>query len=114
MGVAEVNLKSDWSTVLFWGGLSGLCYVTLFYYADEFIQLAHTTVDACVVVEEDKTSYFHKPDAEACAAKGGRMTEGNGWHVFAPIGVALIISYTHGLFTGHFWEALGLTAAKKK
>lgn len=107
-------IKSGWSAVLFWGGFSGLCYFLLFQYADEFIRLAHTTADACAVIEEDKTVYFNKPSQDQCAAKSGQMIEGNHWHVLAPIAVALIISYAHGAFTGHFWEALGLTAAKKK
>lgn len=108
------KIKRGWGATLFWGGLSGLCYAALFYYADDFIRLAHTTADTCAVVEGDKTIYFSKPDPAQCAAQRGQMIAGNGWHVFAPIAVALIISYTHGAFTGHFWEALGLTAANKK
>ena len=34
---------------LFWAGLTAALYGFLFYYADEFLRLAHTTVDACVV-----------------------------------------------------------------
>jgi hypothetical protein len=29
-----------------------------------------------------------------------------------PVGVAFVFSYFHGAFTGHFWEILGLRAAK--
>lgn len=29
-----------------------------------------------------------------------------------PVVVAFVFSYFHGVFTGHFWEALGLRAAK--
>ncbi|MGD8577121.1 MAG: hypothetical protein PVG13_08525 [Thiohalophilus sp.] len=32
---------------------------------------------------------------------------------FIPIIIALVFSLVHGAFTGHFWEALGLTAKKK-
>jgi hypothetical protein len=42
------------------------------------------------------------------------MLAGNGWYVFAPIAIAFAISYAHGIFTGQFWEVIGLTAANKK
>jgi hypothetical protein len=29
-----------------------------------------------------------------------------------PVVVAFVFSYFHGTFTGHFWETLGLRAAK--
>lgn len=29
-----------------------------------------------------------------------------------PVVVAFVFSYFHGAFTGHFWESLGLRAAK--
>lgn len=29
-----------------------------------------------------------------------------------PVAVAFVFSYFHGQFTGHFWETLGLRAAK--
>lgn len=29
-----------------------------------------------------------------------------------PVAVAFVFSYFHGAFTGHFWETLGLRAAK--
>ena len=29
-----------------------------------------------------------------------------------PIGIAFLFSWVHGNFTGHFWESLGLKAAK--
>lgn len=29
-----------------------------------------------------------------------------------PVAVAFVFSYFHGAFTGHFWESLGLRAAK--
>ncbi|HPB76848.1 MAG TPA: hypothetical protein PLY96_16565, partial [Chromatiaceae bacterium] len=29
-----------------------------------------------------------------------------------PVVVAFVFSYFHGAFTGHFWETLGLRAAK--
>ena len=103
----------QWGKTIVWGSLSALCYAALYHYAEEFIRLAHTTVDACAVATGGKTVYLIKPDALECAARGGQMIVGNLWHVWAPIAVALAISYTHGTFTGSFWESLGFTAAKK-
>jgi hypothetical protein len=37
-----------------------------------------------------------------------------GWYAFLPIGTALIFSFVHGSFTGHFWTVMGIEAAKKK
>lgn len=108
-----VDIKRGWAGLLFWAVCSGLCYLFLFHYADALIHLAHTTVDTCMVVDGGKTLYFSKPDAAACDAKGGQMLAGNGWYVFAPIAIAFAISYAHGIFTGQFWEVIGLTAAKK-
>lgn len=36
-----------------------------------------------------------------------------GWYFILPIGVAFIFSIVHGAFTGHFWDSVGLKAAKK-
>lgn len=33
--------------------------------------------------------------------------------VLVPIAIAFAISFTHGAFTGLFWEAMGLKAARK-
>jgi F0F1-type ATP synthase assembly protein I len=37
-----------------------------------------------------------------------------GLYAFLPIGTALIFSFVHGAFTGHFWTVLGVEASKKK
>jgi uncharacterized integral membrane protein len=37
-----------------------------------------------------------------------------GWYAFLPIGTALLFSFVHGSFTGHFWTVMGIEAAKKK
>ncbi len=37
-----------------------------------------------------------------------------GLYAFLPIAAAFIFSYVHGSFTGHFWSALGIEAAKKR
>ena len=97
---------------LFWGSLTAVLYGVLFVYADDFIRLAHTTVDACVVENGMSTDYYNKPSPELCAEKGGTMVEGTWWFVFAPIALAFALSYTHGLFTGLFWDVLGLKAKK--
>ena len=39
----------QWGKTIVWGSLSALCYAALYHYAEEFIRLAHTTVDACAV-----------------------------------------------------------------
>lgn len=97
---------------LLWGGLTAVLYGALFFFADDFLRLAHTTQDACVVQEGMRTVYFNKASAELCAAKGGALIEGTWWFVFAPIAMAFALSYTHGLFTGLFWDVIGLKAKK--
>jgi uncharacterized integral membrane protein len=37
-----------------------------------------------------------------------------GFYAFLPIGTALIFSFVHGSFTGHFWTVMGVEASKKK
>jgi F0F1-type ATP synthase assembly protein I len=37
-----------------------------------------------------------------------------GLYAFLPIGTALLFSFVHGAFTGHFWTVLGVEASKKK
>jgi hypothetical protein len=37
-----------------------------------------------------------------------------GLYAFLPIMTALVFSYVHGSFTGHFWTVLGVEASKKK
>jgi hypothetical protein len=33
-------------------------------------------------------------------------------YALVPIGIALIFSFVHGAFTGHFWDLLGFRAKK--
>jgi hypothetical protein len=47
-----------------------------------------------------------------CAAKGGHFVHGTWWFVFIPIALAFALSYTHGIFTGLFWDVVGLKAKK--
>jgi hypothetical protein len=41
-----------------------------------------------------------------------RTKAGEKWLFLIPVVVAFVFSYFHGHFTGHFWESLGLRAAK--
>jgi hypothetical protein len=34
------------------------------------------------------------------------------WAFWAPVTIAFVISYTHGAFTGEFWDMLGVKAKK--
>jgi hypothetical protein len=103
--------SAHWGKTIFWGVVTGTLYATMFYYADLVLQMAHTTPDACVVGDGVNTLYFHKVDAAACAAKGGHVESGSWWHVLIPILIAFAVSFTHGAFTGLFWEMMGLKPA---
>lgn len=105
--------KSKLGPALLWGGLTAVLYWLLFQNADLFQQLAHTTLDACAVGDPDHPAYYNKATAELCSAEGGSFIDGVWWYVFAPIAMAFALSYTHGNFTGLFWEVLGLNAKKK-
>ena len=102
-----------WGKTIFWGVATALLYAAMFYYSDVILHLAHTTPPACVVVAGDQAVYFHKPDAAACAARGGHLEPGVWWHVLVPILLAFAISFAHGAFTGLFWDVMGLKAASK-
>ncbi|MBS4096223.1 MAG: hypothetical protein KGZ83_05215 [Sulfuricella sp.] len=41
-----------------------------------------------------------------------RTHQGEKMLFLVPIVIAFIFSYVHGTFTGHFWESLGIKAAK--
>lgn len=108
------NANTGWTRTLFWAALVALLYWGLFHFAEDVTRLAHTTTDACAVVEGDTTVYYSKPSPEACAAKGGTLIEGNWLFVLVPILIAFVVSYVHGTFTAMFWDSLGLKAASKK
>ena len=97
---------------LFWGAITAGIYWLLFEYADVFERLAHTTVDACAIEKGGGPAYYSGATPEACAAANGAFIEGSWWYVFAPIGLAFALSYTHGLFTSLFWDVVGLKARK--
>lgn len=95
-----------------WGTITALLYAALFYFADDFIRLARTTADACAAQDGARVLYYGKATSQACAERGGRFVEGRWWHVLAPIAMAFALSYTHGAFTGYFWDIVGLKARK--
>jgi len=97
---------------LFWGGVTAALYWLLFQLAGDFQQLAHTTLDACAVGDAAHPTYYNKATPELCAAEGGAFVEGVWWYVLAPIALAFALSYTHGNFTGLFWDVVGLKAKK--
>lgn len=101
-----------WGKTIFWGSVSALLYAGMFIYSDAILHFAHTTPDACIVGHGAKAVYFHKPDAASCADKGGIMEKGHWLQVFVPILIAFSISLAHGVFTGLFWDIMGLKPAK--
>ncbi|MEW6118812.1 MAG: hypothetical protein AB1593_01840 [Pseudomonadota bacterium] len=97
---------------LLWGAVTAGLYWFLFQYAGDFVRLAHTTLDACVVQQGTETVYYNKATPELCTAENGSFIEGSWWYVLAPIALAFALSYTHGIFTGLFWDVIGLKAKK--
>jgi predicted membrane-bound dolichyl-phosphate-mannose-protein mannosyltransferase len=67
-----------------YGAASAALYVLLYLYADETVALARRT-------HEGERIWF-----------------------LVPIVIAFVFSYVHGAFTGHFWDAIGLSPAGKK
>lgn len=104
--------KTQLNKTLLWGGLTATLYWALFHYAGDFQMLAHTTADACAVIEGGKTVYLNGATPELCGQRHGSFVEGKWWYVFAPIAMAFALSYTHGNFTALFWDVLGLKAKK--
>ena len=104
--------QANLSKTLIWGVFTAVLYWVLFHYADDFLRLAHTTQDACMVQEGINTAYYKKATPALCSAKGGAIIQGTWWFVFAPIALAFALSYTHGIFTGLFWDVVGLKAKK--
>jgi hypothetical protein len=67
-----------------------------------------------VISEADNVTYYHHPNPEVCAAKGGEHTEGHWIRALVPILIAFVMSFAHGAFTGLFWDSMGLKAASSK
>lgn len=74
--------KSAIAITLVMGILSISLYFLLFLYADTLTELA-------------------------MAARNGNKV-----YALIPIGIALLFSFVHGVFTGKFWDLLGLKAKK--
>lgn len=66
-----------------YGAASAALYFLLYLFADEAIELAR------------------------------RTREGERVWFLVPIAIAFLFSLVHGAFTAHFWEAVGLRAARK-
>jgi hypothetical protein len=47
------------------------------------------------------------PELAAANRQGGHKL-----YALIPIAIALVFSFVHGAFTGHFWDLLGLRAKK--
>ena len=39
--------------------------------------------------------------------------QGEKLYALVPLAIAMVFSFVHGAFTGHFWDLLGLRAKKK-
>lgn len=64
------------------GAASLVLYTLLFVFADRLTELAHLT------------------------------TQGHKAYALVPLAIAMVFSFVHGAFTGHFWDLLGLRAKK--
>ncbi|AFL72149.1 hypothetical protein [Thiocystis violascens] len=64
------------------GAASALLYLLLFLFADRLNEIATATRD------------------------------GEKLYALIPLAVAMVFSFVHGAFTGHFWDLLGLRAKK--
>ena len=78
----QITSKRPLLQTLMFGCASIALYVLLFIYADQLVEFAYQT----------KT--------------------GNKLLFLIPVAIAFVCSYFHGAFTGYFWEAVGLRAAK--
>jgi hypothetical protein len=70
------------ATTLILGAASAILYLLLFIFADPLLDLAR------------------------------RTQEGHKLYALVPIAIAMVFSFVHGAFTGHFWDLLGLKAKK--
>lgn len=110
--MSSSSSSSSLAKTLFWGAATAVLYGFLFYYSETFRYLARTTLDACAIKEGMGTVYYNQVTPDACAVMGGEFISGNWWYAFAPIAMAFAISYTHGIFTGLFWDVVGLKEKK--
>lgn len=114
MGDWVMDSGKHWGRTILWGAVTGILYTLLFSFTGEILHLAHTTPDACLVPNGAGLTYLHNITPDLCTGKGGTFSEGHWYHALVPILIAFAISYTHGAFTGLFWDSMGLKAAGKK
>jgi hypothetical protein len=50
--------------------------------------------------------------ADSFAAIAAATHDGHKLYALIPIAIAMVFSFVHGAFTGHFWDLLGLRAKK--
>lgn len=64
------------------GAASLVLYLLLFIFSDRLTEIAHLT------------------------------REGHALYALVPLAIAMVFSFVHGAFTGHFWDLVGLRAKK--
>ena len=74
--------KRQLASTVLFGAASLILYLMLFSFSDNFVDWAQ------------------------------RTRHGEKILFLIPVAVAFVFSYFHGQFTGHFWETIGLRAAK--
>ena len=77
-----VMVRARTKATFAWGVLSAMLYFLLYAFSDEIRHVAEMT-------NQGDRSLF-----------------------LLPIGIALLFSLVHGLFTDHFWKSVGLTAKR--
>ena len=50
--------------------------------------------------------------ADRLTAMAAATRQGEKLYALVPIAIAMVFSFVHGAFTGHFWDLLGLRAKK--
>ncbi len=78
----SLSSKPSLLPTLTFGVASVVLYYLLFHFSDHFVDWAYRT-------KHGEKSLF-----------------------LIPVAVAFVFSYFHGQFTGHFWETMGLRAAR--
>lgn len=68
-----------------------------------------TVLLGCIVAALYALLFVYAPQFEELAR---RTRSGEKILFLIPIVIALVFSWAHGAFTGHFWEVMGLRAAR--
>ena len=98
--------------LIFWGCVVFLLYGALFAFSGQIEFLALTTPNTCIVASNDSTRSLYRIDAQRCMEINGYWQAGHWWQVVIPVVIAFAISLAHGIFTGLFWDVMGLKPAK--